>query len=201
MNVIAAAVLFICVFMRGLETEPAKIGLVIPGMPASRAKATDPSVPVGLRAGDRIASINGRRAQSFNDLSMASAMSGRGEPMRLVVERRGLAKPVEFEVTPETSKQTRLMEIGVTPAYSAKLWSVKTEEERADFARRVKEAGVPELEPGMRLVRAGNIAEVQGAGDLISAVQASGGEPSRRCSRVRVGGGSRSGSSPRRSYR
>ncbi len=174
MNILAAAFLFICVFMHGLETEPAKIGVVAPGLPASRARAVDASLPPGLKSGDTILSINGRPAQSFNDLMMASAMSGRGEPMRLVVSRRGVERPVEFDVTPQASKRTRLMEIGVTPAFSAKLGTFTP---AAEFARLMKDAGVPELEPGMRLIQVGANADIQGAGDLIAAVQSSGGEP------------------------
>jgi membrane-associated protease RseP (regulator of RpoE activity) len=177
MNVITAAVLFICVFMHGLETEPAKLGYVEPGKPASRARASDPAIPAGLRAGDTVLSINGRRAQSFNDLMMASAMSGRGEPMRIVVQRPGLPAPVAFEVTPETSDQTRLMEIGVTPAFSSVLPEAKTQAERAELKRRWESLGLPELEPGMRLVRIGAKTDILGAADLIDAARASGGSP------------------------
>lgn len=176
MNVVTAAVLFMAVFLHGLETEPAKIGTVYPGKPASRARVVDgPADKPGLKPGDTVLSIDDHRAKSFNDLMMASAMSGRGEAIRLVVQRPGVAQSITFEVTPEESEVSRLREMGVEPARSVHLVNTKSDEELAIFRARVAEAGTPELEPGMRLTRI-NGAAVTSASELTEAIQRSGGE-------------------------
>lgn len=179
MNVIAAAVLFVVVFMTGLKTEPPVVGYVVPGMPASQATPVGSSgvTEPGLKSGDVITSINGRKPNSFNDLVMASAMSRRGEAMRVQVEREGVGRPVDFEIRPKTGEQSRLLEIGVTPSVTATLVSGKTEEENELVRKALRRAGLERAEPGMTLVRVGGDTEIRGAADLVAAAEASGGRP------------------------
>lgn len=177
MNVIAAAVLFIAVFMTGLKTEPPVVGYVVPGMPASQAVPAAGSgiTEPGLRSGDVITRINGRRPNSFNDLVMASAMSRKNEPMRVEVERAGT--PVAFEIRPKASQQSRLLEIGVMPAFSATVVSAKTDKADEEIRKALAQLGLAQVEPGMRLVRVGSDTDVTSAADLTAAVQQSGGNP------------------------
>jgi len=179
MNVIAAAVLFIAVFMTGLKTEPPVVGYVAPGMPASQAVPTGAAgvTQPGLKTGDVITSINGRRPNSFNDLVMASAMSRKGEPMRVEVERPGVARPIDFEIRPKASEQSRLLEIGVTPSLTATLVSDKNEAVNAQIRALLENAGLKGVDPGMTLIRIGSDTQIRGAGDLVAAVEASGGRP------------------------
>lgn len=181
MNVLMAAVLFIVVFMHGLETEPAVIGGVGPGLPAATAVATNAEAAgvksPGLKPGDLVLEVNGRPVREFTDLVMASAMSSRGEAVSLLVKRPDVAELLRFEVTPRYAEGSKLLEMGVEPARSSKLMSVKTDEERSLFAKAAEKAGVPGLEPGMRLVRAGDNAKILSGGDLTEAVRRSDGKP------------------------
>jgi regulator of sigma E protease len=178
MNVIAAAVLFMIVFMNGLQTEPARIGLVAPGKPASLARvisgaASEP----GLRPGDNVIAIDGKPTRSFNDLAMAAAMGGKNRSLLVSVDRPGTSGILTFEVTPEASPQTRLLEIGVSPSFSAKLLEAKTPEEAKEFGDRMAEIGLNGLKPGMTLTRVGSNASVTGAADLVDAVERADGSP------------------------
>jgi regulator of sigma E protease len=175
MNILLACVLFVAVFMVGLRTEPATIGSVAPGSPASRAQCLDAG-PIGLRAGDRIVSIAGRAPNHFNDVTMGVAMTRRGSFVQLVVDRPGVGL-LKYEAAPETGTQSKLMEIGIAPPASARIASLADATERASFDRYVREIGAPGLEPGMRLVRAGAITTIAGEWALEDAANASGGKP------------------------
>ena len=67
-----------CVFLAGLDLPPAEVGGVLPGSPADIA---------GLRAGDRIVSIDGDDFVDFTALPMAAALSKKGEEISLMVKR------------------------------------------------------------------------------------------------------------------
>ena len=99
MNLILAATLFVGVFMYGLRAEPAKVGGVMPGSPASRAVAIGDAARPGLEPGDVITSINGRKPNSFNDLILATAMTERGGTLRLTVDRPGHEGVIDFVTT------------------------------------------------------------------------------------------------------
>lgn len=178
MNLVAAAVLFVAVFMTGLKTEPATVGYAVPGMPASEARPVgNAGVGSGLRSGDKILRINGRKPNSFNDLVTASAMSRRGEPMQIRVSRAGVAEPIDFEIQPKMGQQTRLLEIGVWPAFTGRLVAGKTEKENEELRKVFAKIGLEGVEPGMTLVRVGDNRSVLGAADLEAAVRDSGGTP------------------------
>ncbi|MEX2219498.1 MAG: site-2 protease family protein [Phycisphaerales bacterium] len=181
MNVLLAAALFIGVFMYGLKTEPPKIGAVDPGSAAAAAVAKNADIAgvreAGLRAGDEVIEVNGQRPREFTDLVMASAMSGRGETVSLLVKRPGVGAQLRFEVEPREGEMSRLLEMGLEPARSAKLLSARTEEDRARFAEGAAKVGLPGVEPGMTLVRIGEDREVLGAGELREAIDRSGGRP------------------------
>lgn len=179
-NVIAAAALFIVVFMVGLKTEPAVVGSVVPGLPASKAAAVNSDeigLATGLRPGDRILSINGREPNSFNDLVLASAMAKPGKPVRLTVQRDGVAAPLRFEITPEPGPLSKLLELGIEPLRSAELLDLGTPKARGDWDRQMGRIGLPGVDPGARLFRAGDNTQVVSAHDLEAAVDAAGGQP------------------------
>lgn len=177
MNVALAAVLFVAVFLVGLRTEPPEIGAVVPGSPASKAAPRAAAVEPGLRAGDRIESINGREPNSFNDLILAAAMSSRGGSLDMRVRRPGAAAPLEFSVKPEQDPLTGLMMMGVEPARSATIFEASNAAEAEAIRRTLAAAGLAGVEPGMTLVRVDDNRTVRGGQDLVDAVRTSGGRP------------------------
>lgn len=182
MNLITAGLLFMIVFKVGLKTEPATVGMVLPGSPASRALATggpgDAAGQAGLRAGDVIVSIQGDAPRSFNDVVMAVAMTPRGNPVNLTVDRPGTGR-IDFAIQPESSSVTRLMEIGVAPPLSGELPAPTRASEREQLTQVLARVGAKGVEPGMRLARAGVLGEndvkIRGAQALDDAAAASGG--------------------------
>lgn len=166
MNMVTAAILFIAVFMVGLKTEPPIIGDVIPGEPASMAtptgstptgsNATGSTPPTGLMPGDRLLTINGRPANTFNDLLLATGMSGPNDTVEVTLVRTpsvGEPQTLSYSIKPEISRQTGLFDVGVLPSRSAQIFPVVRESERAQFAAAVERVGLAGLEPGSTLIR------------------------------------------------
>jgi regulator of sigma E protease len=155
MNIVTAAALFVLVFMLGMKVEPARIGDVEPGSPAARA------IPInglevgvsspGLLPGDGVTAINGHAPNSFSDLVLATAMAERGAAIQLTVARRGVSEPIQFVVTPETGRESGMLEIGVEPARSAAVVSATNAEQRESMRTAFASLGLEGLEPGMRL--------------------------------------------------
>jgi regulator of sigma E protease len=77
-NAISAILLFMILFSIGLELSPAVVGEIIPNSPAEVA---------GIRPGDRIIEINGEDFVDFSSISLAAALSGKGEPIHFIVQR------------------------------------------------------------------------------------------------------------------
>lgn len=181
MNIITAAILFVIVFSVGLKTEPATVGGVFQGMPASRvapinAGATGVSEP-GLMAGDVITELNGTKPESFNDVFLAAAMSRKGDPLRMTVERDGVAQPLQFEIPPERSRVTGLMGIGIEPARSSTLIELADPNELSEWNDVMARLGLDGVQPGMTIVGATGIDEVRGFYDLLKAAKESDGHP------------------------
>ena len=77
-NVISALIVFIAVFLIGIEWQPPIIGDVIPDSPAARA---------GLRAGDEIIAIGGKTKNlDFSDIKMAAVLSKPGQAVAMEVK-------------------------------------------------------------------------------------------------------------------
>ncbi len=181
MNIISAAAMFILVFMIGLETEPAKIGDVQPGSPAAltwplNARTASVSQP-GLRAGDVVLSINGQQPNSFNDLVLATAMAGRGDDVALRIGRPGVHEPLDFHITPRQSTITKLLDIGVGPALSARTPAARNQTEEALGQKNLQSLGLTGVRPGMSLVRINQQTSIATGHDLDEAVRASDGRP------------------------
>jgi regulator of sigma E protease len=76
-NVISAVIVFMIVFLVGINLTPAVVGDVIPGSPAARA---------GLKAGDEIIEIEGETEDlDFGNIAIAAALSGRDEKIQMKV--------------------------------------------------------------------------------------------------------------------
>ena len=76
-NVISAAIVFMIVFLVGINLAPAVVGGVLPDSPAARA---------GLKAGDEIIEIEGESEDlDFGNIAIAAALSGRNEKVQMKV--------------------------------------------------------------------------------------------------------------------
>ncbi len=77
-NAISAIIIFMMVFLIGINRIPPVVGGVRPGSPASR---------VGLKAGDEIIEIAGKSKNlEFTNITMAAGLSGRDEEIALKVK-------------------------------------------------------------------------------------------------------------------
>lgn len=172
MNIATAAVLYILVFMVGLRTEPARIGFVMPGGPAESTLAEGNPGAGALRGGDTVVRVNGRMPRSFNDLILAGAMSRRGDAVTLDIEREG-SPALRYEIVPEVSEFTNLLDLGILPMLAPTLRDPSSRAEREAIEKAL--AIVPGLRPGMRLTRIGADSDVEGAHELVAAMER--GEP------------------------
>lgn len=177
-NVITAAILFVVVFMAGLKTEPAKVGMVEAGSPAASAVARNAAAlgvtEPGLKSGDEIVLIDGEEPLSFNDVVLASAMAKRGRTVEISVRRRGVDGVLHFPVAPVEDPLTKLLFIGIRPAESTRLRTTPREEGRLQFMQIMAERGLPGVEPGMTLKSIGD-APVESLAQVFRAVDESGG--------------------------
>ena len=176
MNVILAAVLFMIVFLVGMKEVPPVAGRVAADSPAARA---------GLQAGDVILEINGRRAQSFTDLAIASAMSGPDKPVKLEIERGD--ERLTLSPVPREGPDAVLKTIGVAPPSSLTLRETDRAAPRDMLVRQFADWGLEGVEPGMRVI-AINAQPIEGSalpsGEVLDALErvraaasASGGKP------------------------
>jgi len=78
-NVISAAIIFMVVFLVGIELTPPVVGTVVPRSPAAEA---------GLQPGDEFVTINGKsKALDFSDITIAAALSGSNEKVPVTIRR------------------------------------------------------------------------------------------------------------------
>jgi len=78
-NVISAVIIFMTVFLIGINLTPAVVGGVVPDSPAERA---------GLKAGDEIIEVAGKKDDlDFSNIGIAAALSGTDEKVPLRVRR------------------------------------------------------------------------------------------------------------------
>ncbi len=90
MNVLFALLAYIVIGMIGINFYVAPVvGGVVDDMPAATATIQweDGSSSVGLEAGDRVVSVNGRPIQHFNQLQTKALLAGRDSTFEFVVER------------------------------------------------------------------------------------------------------------------
>lgn len=181
MNIITAIILFIIVFRAGLPTEPPVIGGVAPGLPAAMAVAINAEKlgieEPGLRAGDEVLSVDGRKADQFSDIIMAAAMASRDTPIRVEVRRRGVPEPLLFSIVPEADAGSKLLALGVEPARSLTIVEPRSARQREEFKTNLAKLGFAGVEPGMRLVSINGDSDIKYLFSLSRAAQESGGRP------------------------
>ncbi|MFO0962679.1 MAG: site-2 protease family protein [Phycisphaerales bacterium] len=177
-NILLAMVLFVFAFMVGVQFEAPAIGGVAPGSAAATAERVGGGEP-GLRAGDRVRTIDGAPAETFNDLQVAAAMSRPDHPLLLTVERGTgpQAQLLEFRALPKRNAALGMPTLGVIPAGSTRL-ALPLDDSRAELAAVYERSGLTAagIVPGSRLVSVdGRPAELASA--LLMASQESAGTP------------------------
>ncbi|MCE9637644.1 MAG: site-2 protease family protein [Planctomycetes bacterium] len=149
MNVIAAFILFVAAFSRGVDLPAPVIGSLTPGMPAEAA---------GLKPGDRFLRIDGHRILDFSDVAQECAFT---EEVEVVVERAGAELP-PIRIRTALSKDDGIRRIGFSQALDSSglmFPTVGSQAESAglragDRAVAVNGAAVADLEAAWSLHRA-----------------------------------------------
>ena len=111
-NAIAAMLLFMALFSRGIDLIPAVVGNVLPNSPAHEA---------GLRPGDEVVAVNGERFVDYESLLLAPVLSGRGEPISLTVrrdDREETIRVVAEQPAVAVGEMAGMRSIGVSPAHT-----------------------------------------------------------------------------------
>lgn len=177
-NIISAAVLFIFIYSVGKPEVPPVIGSVADGYPASLAIVrTEDGTDVrgGLLPGDRVLAIDGEKPKKFEEILHTVAMSKKGRPVSLTVERAG-AGVLVASVTPEVNRVSGLLDIGIGEPRSGTLAQGANPEENERFREAFARLGLGSLDPGMSLTSL-NGAPASSGSDLARVVAAGNGEP------------------------
>jgi regulator of sigma E protease len=106
-NAIGAVLIFMVLFMNGINLKPAVVGEVLENSPAYDA---------GLRPGDRIVEINGERFVNFEAVQMAPALSAPNEPVSFVIQREGVEQEIKVIAERRSGDNSKLRYTGISPA-------------------------------------------------------------------------------------
>jgi len=116
MNLLFAAIVFMLVFMIGMQSLPAEIGWLQPGSPAEQA---------GLRIGDDILKVNKNTIRDQDDLRWAIVLAAPDEPLSITYKRTdpttGKGRVEEVTLRPEMSPDQNILKIGVAPPMSTRV--------------------------------------------------------------------------------
>lgn len=113
MNVVCAFVMFIAAFQVGVRFTVAAVGEV-----------TGPAFEAGLREGDRIKSVNGRRTPHFEDVQAIVALSHPRRALTVVVEREGHQRTFTVRPTLDDGRNLGFPTIGIAPPGSTTIAEV-----------------------------------------------------------------------------
>jgi len=151
MNAIFAVLFFQIAFLSGVEFPPAEVGSVQPGSPAAKTPAANNPDIIGMRPGDQIVAIDGKKPSDFTSVRIASALAEADDTVHFEVMRPALdgseAQRLSFNIKPEPNERMEgLLYIGVAPPSSLKLISrVNADSQLATLFDGEK------LKPGMKL--------------------------------------------------
>lgn len=122
MNTLFAGLLFVIVFLMGMDAITPRIALVEPDSPAEKA---------GLLPGDLVRKINGEKIREFSEIRFAILLSAPHEPIEFIVERGGEAQnPIYIKPdyrTPETTREVRRQIVGIAPGITREIVAVGPE--------------------------------------------------------------------------
>jgi len=122
MNTLFAGLLFMVVFLIGMQAVAPRVEFIAPDSPAEKA---------GLLPGDLIRKINGETIREFSEIRMAILLSARHEPIEFIVERGGeVHSPIYIKPnyqTPETTRDIQRQIIGIQPGVTREIIAVGPE--------------------------------------------------------------------------
>jgi regulator of sigma E protease len=114
-NVISAAIIFMIVFLVGINLPPAMVGDVFPKSPAARA---------GLQPGDEVLAIDGKTKDlDFSNILVAAALSSANEPVPISV-RHPDGSTQETTLVAESLPGGQFRDFGIEPPQSLTIASV-----------------------------------------------------------------------------
>ncbi|MGB2863918.1 MAG: site-2 protease family protein [Sedimentisphaerales bacterium] len=118
-NVISAVIVFMIVFLVGINLPPAVVGDVMPNSPAQRA---------GLKAGDEIIEIAGESEDlDFSNIAIAAALSGKDEKVKMRVRHLGGTEE-DFTLVAEQIPGESLRGFGIISAGSLTIGKLPKDE-------------------------------------------------------------------------
>ena len=107
-NALGAIIIFMILFMNGIDLKPAVVGRVLPNSPA---------YDVGLEEGDRIVEVNGERFVDFESILLAPALSKPGEPITFVKQLPdGTEEDIQIVAEKRAGDPSNLRYTGISPA-------------------------------------------------------------------------------------
>jgi len=109
MNVILGMACFVYAYGQGMEEQPAIIGSVLAGSPAYEA---------GIRAGDEIVAIDGKRDVNFLQMKLKVGLSTAGQSIRFDLKRPGREGPISLTIEPRRDGTADMPGIGITASES-----------------------------------------------------------------------------------
>jgi len=125
-NVISAAIVFMIVFLVGINLTPAVVGDVMPDSPAANA---------GLKAGDEIIEIEGENEDlDFGNIAIAAALSGRDEKVRMKVRHEDGSEE-DMILVAEQIQGESLRGFGIRPAETLTIAELAREDTKVLFER------------------------------------------------------------------
>lgn len=180
MNLLIAGLLFMAVFLIGLERQPPIIGAITPGGAAASAIAINadnlsPSEST-LKPGDRVVSIDAHTPSTFDDLILAGAMGTPTTPVRIAVTREGIDQRLMFDILPKPGMFDGLLDLGIEPYRSNRVLDLSTDTQNAELQAALTRLGLPGITPGSSLISASDV-PVTSAHDLDRIVRDSNGQP------------------------
>ncbi len=122
MNTLFAGLLFMAVFLIGMQAVAPRVEYIAPDSPAEKA---------GLLPGDLVRKINGETIREFSEIRMAILLSAPHEPIEFIVERGGeVHSPIyikpEYQ-TPETTRDIQRQIVGIQPGVTREIIAVGPE--------------------------------------------------------------------------
>jgi regulator of sigma E protease len=112
-NAVGAMILFMALFMQGLELMPPIVGGVIPNSPADMA---------GLKTGDRIVEIEGEKFVDYMSIVLGAALSDKDRGVDMKVEKSdGSVADIKLKAEKQVNDTTGLRMFGIAQPTSLKI--------------------------------------------------------------------------------
>jgi regulator of sigma E protease len=112
-NLLFAVFLFTICYSVGVEMEPPRLGMIVPGKPLANAMLVkDGTTPANLKEGDRIREVNGVPVKSALEAMLQIAGTPQNSDLHLRLDRRG-GQPDDQYVTVKTERDKKIGASGI----------------------------------------------------------------------------------------